>query len=119
VLGRRRWESAGRPHLFRLPYYFCGAADICRYRVGETEQRRRASLSAADLSVAALIAPGQHYHTCYQRAPPLLEYLNILSSSPLGDAAPRPPMHCCDNVAATALFIFINAALSVMSRNVY
>lgn len=56
----RSWLQGRSARLFSLPYYFCGAADISCYLNGETEQRRRASLSAADLSAAALIAPGQH-----------------------------------------------------------
>lgn len=111
-------------HVFRILLIFPAVdveTDINRYRGRETEnrQRRRASLSEADLTVSTLIASDQHYHTCYQQAPPLLEYLNILKSQTARSGGLSTslrlliaaPLHWCDNGATTALFIFINAVL--------
>lgn len=119
-------------HVFRSSPYFSavdGKADISRYRGRETEnrQRRRASLSAADLTVSTLIAPDQHQHTCYQQAPPLLEYLNILKSHTArqgGHAIPpgslQPP-HCTAAITAPQPPYLYSSMpfLSLMSRNVY
>lgn len=107
------------PHLFRMPYYFCGEPDIALIAARETEN----STSDAERLYQLQTSPSRRLSRqastsihVISRAPPLLEYLNILSSRrpppgfeppPCTDAIRPPPTPTADAV----LFIFINAFL--------